>query len=684
MSTNIQNKIDALRRKLRKYEHHYYVLNDPIVSDAEYDSLYNELKKFEQEHPELVTEDSPTQRVGSDLTKDFPEVTHAVPMLSLANAYSAEDLMDFDKRIRKELIDEKIKYYVEYKIDGVSISLRYKNGKLVTGATRGDGKTGEDVTPNVKTIKSIPLVLEHYDTLGYDLYDFEVRGEIYMELDKFEELNNQQAEDGKKVFANPRNATAGTLKLQNPQIVAKRPLRIFVYSLLISENEQDFSDNLFGKRKPETQKESLEILDKLGFCVNADSSLCNSINDVISLCEKFEKNRDSLNYEIDGAVIKVDSLAQQLSLGNIAKSPRWATAYKFKAKQAYTLLKKIRWQVGRTGAITPVAELEPVFLAGSTISRATLHNVDELERKNIRENVRVIIEKGGDVIPKVVNVAPGEEEKGKKPEIPTTCPVCGGKVMKPDEEVALYCVNSECEAQMKGKLIHFASRGAMNIEGLGEALIELFIKLGYLKTYPDIYELDKKSDELVQIEGLGKKSVAKLLESIEKSKEQPFSRLLFALGIRYIGIGVAQKLTSAFHSIDLIAEATEKELEDVQDVGENIVKSLKTYFSDEHNKEIIRRLKEHGLRFSSETKEIVKGFFTGKSVVFTGSLEVFTREEAGEKVLAQGGKVSSGVSSKTDFVIAGSKAGSKIKKAQELGVTVLTEKQFLDHIDSED
>ncbi len=668
MSESVEKKIQKLREEINKYDYHYYVLAQPLISDAEYDRLYKELEKLEAENPHLITPDSPTQRVGKDLTKEFKPVTHLVPMLSLSNTYNEEDVLDFDRRVKEGLPEgESVEYVVEYKIDGASVSLRYIDGKLFTAATRGDGTIGEEITNNVKTIRAVPLKIKKPAGTKYKLNDFEARGEIYMNICDFEELNRKQAEKGEKLFANPRNSAAGTLKLQNPQIVANRRLNIFIYQLISLED------------KFESQSENLELLKQMGFRVNPDYQICKNIREVLQVCKEFEAKRDSLEYEIDGAVIKINSIRQQNILGSIAKSPRWAVAYKFKAKQAFTYVRDIAWQVGRTGAVTPVAELEPVQLAGSTISRATLHNFDEIKRKDIRIGDKVVIEKGGDVIPKVVAVITEERKKDSKPtQPPERCPVCKSTLYKPEDEVALYCENPECPAQIKARLIHFASRGAMDIEGLGDALVDLFVERGFLKTFSDIYELKNHREELVQIERLGEKSVDNLLKAIEKSKTQPFEKVLFALGIRYVGAGVAQKLAEHFGSIDELIKADEDEILSVYEIGPSISRSIKQFFSDKHNIELIEKLKKAGLRFSSEQKKPVKdNFFKDKTFVLTGTLSSFSRDEAAARIKELGGKTTSSVSKSTDYVIAGEKAGSKLEKAKTLGVKILTENEFL-------
>lgn len=667
MSVSIEKKIEELRNQIIKHDYNYYILTEPVISDESYDKLVKELEKLENENPHLITPDSPTQRVGKDLTKEFNPVKHKIPMLSLANTYDEQDLFDFDRRVKESLPDsEKVEYVVELKIDGASVSINYVNGFLKTAATRGDGTVGEEVTNNIKTIRSVPLKIDLSKEKKYKLKNFEVRGEVYMRISDFDKLNEEREAKGEKLFANPRNSTAGTLKLQDPKVVSARKLNVFLYSLISIDEEF------------ESQEENLKLLSKLGFTINPQYKVCKSIEEVLKVCSRFEEIRDTLEYEIDGAVIKVNSMHQQKLLGSIAKSPRWAVAYKFKAKQAFTKLNAITWQVGRTGAITPVAELEPVKLAGSTISRATLHNYDEIQRKDIRTGDTVVLEKVGDVIPKVVSVVLSERPKKSQPTLPPEkCPVCNSKLFKPENEVAFYCENPECSAQIKGRLIHFASRGAMDIEGLGDALIDLFVDKGFITHFSDIYKLKDRRDELPKIERLGEKSIDNLLKSIEKSKSQPFSKVLFALGIRYVGAGAAQKITDHFNSIDDIIASGEEEISAIYEIGPSISKSIKQFFSDKNNLKLIEELRKSGLTFTSEKKVIVQSALTGKTFVLTGTLSAFSRDEAGARIIALGGKVTSSVSKNTDFVVAGEKAGSKLTKAESLGVKVLDENTFL-------
>lgn len=671
MRNDPRKRILELVKEIRYHDHRYYVLSDPEITDLEYDMLYKELERLENENPDLIQPDSPTRRVGSDLQNEFKPVPHRYPMLSLANTYNESELWDFDRRVKEGLPPgEKVEYVVEYKIDGLSVSLRYENNLLSVAATRGDGTTGEDVTLNVKTIKSVPLSI-HRDALpGGVPSSFEVRGEAYMEKAVFERLNNERTARGEKIFANPRNLASGTLKLLDPSESAKRPLQIFTYYFMSPESPN------------QSQFEVLHYLQKLGFRVNTAYRLCQNIEEVLEYCHELEVKRDDLPYEVDGVVIKVNSFRQQEILGSIAKSPRWACAFKFKAKQAKTILHSITWQVGRTGAITPVAELEPVFLAGSTISRATLHNFDEISRKDIRKGDTVIIEKGGDVIPKVVSVVLEERPESSTPELPpAVCPVCGTEVFRPGNEVAFYCENGECAAQIKGRIQHFASRGAMDIEGLGSSIIELFVELGFLKTYADIYRLYERELELKMMERFGEKSIDNLLKAIEESKKRPFHKVLFALGIRYVGAGAAKKLADHFGSLDSLMNAGQEEITAVYEIGDSIAGSVRQFFSDAHNLHLIAKLKKAGLNFEAEKRdEVADNFFKNRLFVLTGTLSRLKRDDAADKIASLGGKTASSVSKNTDYVIAGESAGSKLDKAQKLGVKVIDEETFINHL----
>lgn len=667
MSSDIENRIEELREEIRQHDYNYYVLNDPKIPDRQYDNLYDELVKLEEEYPELVTPDSPTQRVGSDLTKEFKPVEHKIPMLSLSNTYNQDELFDFDRRVKEGIGNsEDVEYTTELKIDGVSVSLRYENSNLVTAATRGDGTVGEEITNNVKTIRSVPLKLKNTSDIKYDLTKLEVRGEIFMEVDAFKKFNKEREKKGEKIFANPRNSTAGTLKLQDPKLVSQRPLDMFAYFLALENDQLD------------TQFESLEIMKKLGLKVNPNSKLCKNIDEVLEYCITWEEKRLELPYEIDGVVVKVNSIKHQRNLGSIAKSPRWAVAYKFKAQQAETKLEAITWQVGRTGTVTPVANLEPVFLAGSTISRATLHNIEEIERKDIRAGDHVIIEKGGDVIPKIVKVITERRNSNSKKTVPPkNCPVCNSKLFRPEGEVAIYCENNSCPAQVKGKLEHFSGRGAMDIEGLGKSIIDQFVDRKFLQSYADIYDLHKHKSDIVELEGFGELSVKNLLESIDKSKEKPFEKVLFALGIRYVGAGAAQKLARHFESLDNLINASEEDIEEVYEIGPSIAKSVKKFFSTSDNIDVVERLMKSGLKTKIEKTSESSDKLKGITFVLTGTMEKYTRDEAKEKIQLMGGKVTGSVSKKTEYLVAGESPGSKLDKAEKLGVKVLSEQEFL-------
>ncbi len=669
VSPEIIKRIEELRELIHEHDYRYYVLNEPTISDREYDLLMQELIELENKYPFLITPDSPTQRVGGEPTKEFPVVIHEVPMLSLSNTYSIQDLYDFHRRVKEGLPEgEKIEYVTELKIDGVAVSLKYRNGLFIQGVTRGDGTRGDDITNNLRTIRSLPLRLNFREVKRKDFENIEVRGEVYMNRDDFEELNKEREKLGEKLFANPRNATAGTLKLQDPKQVAERPLNLYCYYLRSNTKELD------------NQYENLKILKSLGFKVNPNYRLCSTIEEVIEFCKEWEEKRETLPYEIDGVVIKVNSIRQQEILGNIAKSPRWATAFKFEAKKAKTKLKAITLQVGRLGTITPVAELEPVFLAGTTVSRATLHNFEEIQRKDIRVGDTVIIEKGGDIIPKVVEVVLDERSPKSQPfEIPEKCPVCGTKLINPPGEVAYYCPNYDCPDQIKQRLVHFASRGAMDIEGLGEAVVDKFVDLGFLYSPADIYKLKNHREKLIQLEGFGEKSIDNLLKAIEKSKSQPFERVLFAIGIKHVGASVAKVLASHFHSIDELMKATPEQLQKIPEIGETISQSIVEFFNDERNLKLIDELKSYGLKFESEKKKI-GGKLSGKTFVITGTLNSMTRNEAKELIEKLGGKTSDNVSSKTSYVVVGQDPGSKYDKAKKLKIPILTEEEFLNLI----
>lgn len=673
MNYSPQQRIKQLQKEINQHNYNYYVLLEPSISDFDFDKLLNELISLEKKHPEFITQDSPTQRVGSDLTKEFLTIEHKFPMLSLSNTYNEDELISFDRRVKDILeTEEDIEYITELKIDGVSVSIHYINGMFDKAVTRGDGFEGEEITSNVKTIRSLPLKAEIDQIEKYNLEEFEVRGEIFMHISDFKNLNAERVNRGEKLYANPRNLTAGAIKLQDPKIVAARPIDIFLYYLLSEKTTFN------------SQEQNLKLLTQLGFKVNQNYRKCTNINEVIQFCREWEMKRSSLPYEIDGVVIKVNQVNYQNILGSIAKSPRWATSFKFKAQRVKTKLQKITWQVGRTGAVTPVAELEPVFLAGSTISRATLHNFEEIQRKDIREGDSVFIEKGGDVIPKVVKVV--EEDRGpgsSETLLPKTCPVCNQELYLPPDEVAIYCTNGNCPAQLKGRIIHFASRGAMDIEGLGEAFINLLVDKAFLNSYADIYYLKNHRDDLVNLERYGEKSIENLLFAIEESKKKNFAKKLFALGIRYVGAGAAQKLTTHFKNLDSLITANEEEISSIPEIGPSISKSIKIFFANRENMLIIDKLKSGGLEFVGERSEETVNIFNNKSFVLTGSLKTMTRDQCKEKILTYGGKVTASVSKKTDFLLAGEKAGSKLDKAQKLGINIISEEDFNEMISDE-
>lgn len=663
-SASIVKRLEGLRAQLREHDYRYYVLAQPTIADEEYDRLLRELFDLEAAHPELVTPDSPSQRVGGEPTKEFPTVVHDVPMLSLSNTYNEEEVRDFDRRVRSALGTESYRYCCELKVDGVAVSLVYRNAVLLRGATRGDGTQGDDITQNLKTIRAVPLRLMGKKK-GLD--EFEVRGEVFMKRDDFRRMNAERELAGEKLFINPRNSAAGTLKLQDPKVVASRPLNFVAYYLRSS------GGSLVSHHV------NLAILRDLGFPVSDQTRICKNVEAVVEYWKGWETGRDSLPYDIDGVVVKVDDLRQQERLGTIAKSPRWAIAFKFAARQATTTLKSIILQVGRVGTITPVAELEPVFVGGSTVSRATLHNEDYIKDLDIRPGDTVVVEKGGDVIPKVSSVIKERRKSGTKPfAMPSQCPECGSKISRPEGEASTYCENSECPAQVRGRIEHFAHRGAMDIEGLGEAVIDQLVSLGFLQSYADLYELHRKQDALVKLDRWGKKSVENLLLAIEKSTERSFSRVLFALGIRHVGTSVAQLIVDRFESMQALRDATFEELQSVQGIGPRIAESIRRFLEDKHNRKIIDRLAKSGLTLEEKKKRSARQTaFTGKTVVLTGTLEAYGREEAKSLIEERGGHVSSSVSSKTDYVVVGLDAGSKLDKAKKLGIQMLGEAEFV-------
>ncbi len=669
-----KEKIEKLRSEIKKHDYNYYVLAEPVISDREYDALMQELIELEKKHPELITPDSPTQRVGGQALKTFRQIKHKVPMLSLANTYTKGEIADFDRRVAQE-INEPYEYVTELKFDGVALSLIYENGLLKHGVTRGDGFTGDDITQNVRTIKSIPLSVNPYVLNGKKIENFEVRGEVYMLIDDFLKINEKREESGLKTYANPRNLTAGTLKLLNPAEVAERPLQLVSYYLDIEDTELS------------SHWENLQILKQLGFPVSEHSEKHPDIHSVFKYIDSWEDKRDNLPFQIDGIVIKLNSLRHQQIMGFVARSPRWAIAFKYEAKKAVTKLNDITFQVGRTGVVTPVAELEPVFLAGSTISRATLHNFDYIKERDIRIGDYVIIEKGGDVIPKVV--APVLEKRTENlPEFvfPGNCS-CGlnGKFIRPDDEANYYCTHPECPWQIRRRIEHFASRNAMDIEGLGEKVVDRLVELGFLKSIADIYTLKNHRKELTKLEGWGEKSVDNLLSAIEKSKSRPLERLLFALGIRFVGEGTAKILARNFPDINLLMKASKEDIQAIHEIGEKTAQSVVDFFSNPEEIKLIERLVASGVNLTQPEEVLTdENKLSGQTFVLTGELKSMTRREAKQKIELLGGKVAGSVSKKTSYVIAGDKPGSKLKKARELDVKILNENEFIDLLNKQE
>lgn len=658
MSDRVRNRIERLVRELNEHSYRYYVLDAPTVTDREFDELMGELAELESGHPDLVPPDSPTRRVGSDLSGTFPTVRHEIPMLSLDNTYSEADLTEFDARLRRELPGEDLVYLAELKVDGVALSLTYENGLLVRGVTRGDGLQGEEITPNVRTIRSIPIRLRE------PVERCEIRGEVYLTRENFEAINKDREQREEPLFANPRNTAAGSLKLQDPRLVAERDLSFFAHGLLTPGGVNA------------RHSESLDHLGRLGFSVNSERRRCNSIDEIVSYWRTWDRKRESLVYEIDGIVVKVDDLGQQRRLGATAKSPRWAFAFKFSAERVRTRLLKIALQVGRTGVVTPVAELEPVLLAGSTVGRATLHNAEELERKDIREGDTVVLEKGGDVIPKVISVVEADRAPDARPfEFPKTCPVCDAVLVKDESEVAVRCVNSGCPAQLKGRIRHFAGRTTMDIEGLGHALVDQLVDNELIRDVGDLYSLEVET--VAELDRMAEKSAQNLMEALERSKSRPFHNVLFALGIRHVGATVARTLADHFGSIDRLRDAPAEEIEAVHEIGAAIAQSVHAFLRDENNAAVIDKLRAAGLNLEAEQKAAARPKpLDGKTVVITGSLSRWGRQQAQDAVRSAGGKPTSSVSKKTDLVVAGENAGSKLEKAKELEIEVLDEAGF--------
>jgi len=662
-----KKKIELLRRQIDHHNYCYYVLNQPEISDYEYDRLYRELQELEQKYPRYVTPDSPTQRVGGEPLSEFEAVKHKIKMLSLDNTYSEQEVRDFDNRIRR-IVKKPFKYETTLKVDGVAVTLKYDGGRFIQGATRGDGLYGDDITQNLKTIRSVPL---HLLSEEASIQDIEVRGEVYLSKTSFLALNREREKSGEPLFANPRNAAAGTLKLQDPRIVASRGLDIFIHTVPVSPGSNYRS-----------HYEVLKLLHGAGFKIIPHIALCTSIHEVFDYISYWRDKRDKLDFEVDGLVIKIDDFNVRKDIGFTAKSPRWAIAFKYPAKQATTKLQDIQLQVGRTGRVTPVAILAPVPLSGSTISRATLHNEDEIRRRDIRIGDQVIIEKGGEVIPKVVKaLIERRSGKEKRFRFPSTCPVCNQKIYRLPDEADWRCVNSSCPAQIKGKILHFASRQAMDIEGLGNVLVDKLVNRGIIASFDDIYRL--KAGELAEIDRMGEKSAQNLIDSIEQSKKRPFTSVLYALGIPNIGINASHLLVEKFSDVDAMINAKDEDLIEIDGIGGVIATSIRNYFNIKGNVNTINNLKRLGLNFSAERRRTREDPLAGKSFVFTGELESMTREEAQDAVRKLGGRPASSISKNTDLLVAGKNPGSKYDKALKLGIEIVDEQGFLRMIGSQ-
>ena len=656
-----EKEIRKLRAEIAGHDHRYYALDDPSVSDREYDALMQRLKELEREFPELVTADSPTQRVAGQPLQSFKTVNHQTQMLSLDNTYSADELGEFDARVAKILEGQKYEYVAELKIDGLAVSLQYRNGRLHQGATRGDGAKGDDVTANIKTIKAVPLSLS---PKAAGLREVEARGEVYLPRQEFLRINKEKEEAGEPPFANPRNAAAGTLKLLDPQAVARRRLSVFIYG--VGQAPAALQDHY----------STLETLKQAGFKINPFIKLCPDIQSVIEYCDRWENKRDELDYETDGMVIKVNSFAQQKILSATAHSPRWAMAYKFPARQATTVLKDVEFSVGRTGVVTPVALLEPVLLSGSTVSRASLHNEDELVKKDIHYGDTVFVEKAGEIIPQIVKVVLEKRPPKAKPvKMPKNCPSCGEPITRSPEEAAWRCLNVSCPAQVKGRIEYFASRGAMDIDGLGAAMVESLVNGGLIKDYGDLYSL--RGEQLMKLERMGKKSAENLLQGIENSKNNPFWKVVLALGIDNVGAQVARLLAQRYRSLDNLQKATCEDISQIYGLGGAVGSSVENFFANKKNRQVLEKLKKAGIRMEAEEASGVPQTFAGMTVVLTGSLQNYSREQATELIVSRGGQVTSSVSKKTSLVLAGSEPGSKLDKAKTLGVKVIDEAEFV-------
>ena len=662
MNETEKEEVALLRNKIHRHDHLYYVKDSPEIPDREYDSLYHRLKEIEGKYPECVTADSPTQRVGGKVDERFRKVVHPVPMLSLDNTFNVDEVRAFHQRVVKALPDieeSSIEYVVELKFDGLAVALTYENGKLLRGATRGDGVQGEDVTANLKTIRSIPLEIS-----AEPFKKIEVRGEVYMPRKEFQRLNVLREEVGESPFVNPRNAAAGALRVLDPAVTDSRKLGVFIYSV-------GFLDNNICETHSELQKN----LASLRFPVNEHNRWCSNFEKTLALIEEWRTKKNDLDYEVDGLVIQLNSLAYRKRLGNTSKFPRWAVAYKYEAEQAETEVLEIVCQVGRTGSITPVANLEPVFVSGSTVSRATLHNEDEIRKKDIRVGDRVVIEKAGEIIPKVVRVVDLRSKRNKPFKMPTLCPECQTRIFRPEGEAAWRCVNAACPAQLKERLKHFASRKAMDIDHMGPAVIDQLVESGRVENFSDLYTL--KQEEVVGLERLAEKSAKNLIDAIEKSKSAGLARLLFGLGVRHVGQRAASILAETFRSIKVLKETSFEDMESVMEIGPVIAESLKSFLDQEANMQDIENLSNSGVVLEdpeAARKEV--GVLAGKQFVLTGTLSKFSRDEAKKKIESLGGRVTSAVSTKTDYIVVGKDAGSKLTKAKKIEITVLDEKEF--------
>ena len=664
---NPQDYIEQLRNELREHNHNYYVLDNPTISDYEFDVKLKELQDLEAKHPEYFDANSPTIRVGGRITKKFDTVEHRYRMYSLDNSYSKEDLLDWETRIQKILDTDDISYTCELKYDGASINITYTDGKLVRAVTRGDGFEGDDVTTNIKTIKSVPLQLK-----GNYPKDFDIRGEIMLPIDGFHKMNELRVANGEEPYMNPRNTASGSLKLQDSSETASRPLECYLYNLKIKDS---------GETKINTQFESLELARTFGFKVPDHAKNVKSIDEIIAYVSHWETARHELPFEIDGVVIKVNDLFQQEELGYTAKAPRWAIAYKFKAEQVSTILESISYQVGRTGAITPVANLQPVLLAGTTVKRASLHNADQIEKLDIRINDHVYVEKGGEIIPKIVGVDESKRDANSSITVyATNCPECQTKLVRTEGDAKHYCPNEfGCAPQVVGRIQHYISRKALDIEGLGGETVALLYKEGLVTTYADLYDLT--IDQIMPLERMAEKSAQNLIDGVAASKNTPFDKVLFGLGIRFVGATVAKKLAKHYKTVWALANATQEDLEQVDEIGVRIAESVVAFFIDVKNLQVLERLKDAGvqLELNEDAQQLTSNVFEGKSFLFTGKLTQFTRDAAKEMVEQHAGKTISGISKKLDYLVVGEKAGSKLKKAEALGtVTILTETEFLD------